>query len=182
MSNTDDGFDKEAAREELREKYNADQQDREETARMSDLLLQGATMTNDHCDRCGTPLFRHDGETFCPTCQHDDNDDEPTATTQSAPDRSPPADPQATPPSSPPTTPDTSSSTAAATDDVPTAAARDRPEHAPTAEPTTPATEELESTIAALARRASDADDPRTAREYLEAAHEAAAALDTLRP
>ncbi|MCF2242007.1 hypothetical protein KI372_11805, partial [Halobacterium salinarum] len=75
MSNTDDGFDKEAAREELREKYNADQQDREETARMSDLLLQGATMTNDHCDRCGTPLFRHNGETFCPTCQHDDNDD-----------------------------------------------------------------------------------------------------------
>ncbi|WP_349292216.1 Sjogren's syndrome/scleroderma autoantigen 1 family protein [Halobacterium zhouii] len=71
MSDTDDGFDEEAARRELREKYEDEREDREQTARMSDLLLQGATMTNQHCDRCGSPIFRYEGEEFCPTCQHE---------------------------------------------------------------------------------------------------------------
>jgi len=67
----DDGFDKEAEREKLREKYGKDQQDRESTQRMSELLLQGATMTGKHCNDCGDPIFRYDGQEFCPTCQHE---------------------------------------------------------------------------------------------------------------
>jgi uncharacterized Zn finger protein (UPF0148 family) len=67
----DSGFDKEAEREKLREKYGEDQQDRENTRRMSELLLQGATMTGKHCDQCGDPIFRYDGQEFCPTCQHE---------------------------------------------------------------------------------------------------------------
>ncbi|MFC4246084.1 Sjogren's syndrome/scleroderma autoantigen 1 family protein [Natribaculum luteum] len=61
-------FDKEAEREKLREKYERDQADREATQRMSDLLLKGATMTNVHCDTCGDPLFKQNGQTFCPSC------------------------------------------------------------------------------------------------------------------
>jgi len=64
-----DGFDKEAEREKLREKFADDDEKREHTQRMSELLLQGATMTNRHCDDCGDPIFRHDGREFCPTCQ-----------------------------------------------------------------------------------------------------------------
>ena len=63
-----DGFDKEAEREKLREKLADDEQKREHTQRMSELLLKGATMTNRHCDACGDPIFRHDGREFCPTC------------------------------------------------------------------------------------------------------------------
>ncbi|MFB6123239.1 MAG: Sjogren's syndrome/scleroderma autoantigen 1 family protein [Haloferacaceae archaeon] len=63
------GFDKEAERERLREKYEKDQEKREATERMSELLLQGATMTNRHCDQCGDPIFRYEGQEFCPTCQ-----------------------------------------------------------------------------------------------------------------
>ncbi|ERH07243.1 MAG: Zn-finger containing protein [Halonotius sp. J07HN4] len=62
-------FDKEAEREKLRKKYADDADDRADTKRMSELLLKGATMTNQHCDTCGDPLFRHDGQTFCSTCQ-----------------------------------------------------------------------------------------------------------------
>ncbi len=65
----DGGFDKEAEREKLRKKYEEDQQKRESTQRMSELLLQGATMTNEHCDRCGNPRFRYEGDTFCPSCE-----------------------------------------------------------------------------------------------------------------
>jgi len=64
----DDGFDREAERERLEEKYERDQQRREATQQMSELLLKGATMTNHHCDACGSPIFRHDGEEFCPNC------------------------------------------------------------------------------------------------------------------
>ena len=63
-----DGFDKEAEREKLREKFAEDEQKREHTQRMSELLLQGATMTNRHCETCGDPIFRNDGQEFCPTC------------------------------------------------------------------------------------------------------------------
>ncbi|WP_136716916.1 Sjogren's syndrome/scleroderma autoantigen 1 family protein [Halorientalis salina] len=62
-------FDKEAEREKLRAKYEDEEQDRESTERMSDLLLKGATMTNAHCGTCGDPIFRHEGQEFCPTCQ-----------------------------------------------------------------------------------------------------------------
>ncbi|RXK50417.1 Sjogren's syndrome/scleroderma autoantigen 1 family protein [Halorientalis pallida] len=62
-------FDKEAEREKLREKYGRDEDDREATERMSDLLLKGATMTNAHCGTCGDPIFRYEGQEFCSTCQ-----------------------------------------------------------------------------------------------------------------
>lgn len=220
MSDSDDGFDEEAVREELREKYEDEREDREATARMSELLLQGATMTNDHCDRCGSPLFRDEGQTFCPTCQHeaqrqqaaagqpDDAQQAPAETQQPARDQQaagqqggdqqPPADAASGTPSrrAPPSqsggsepAPDTgrrggrsggrSRDAAPAREDDPST--RDLPEHAPTASATGPAADALESTVAALARRAGSADDPRTAREYLEAAREAAEALAVLR-
>jgi len=62
-------FDKEAERERLREKYERDEEKREVTERMSELLLKGATMTNAHCQDCGDPIFRYDGQEFCATCQ-----------------------------------------------------------------------------------------------------------------
>ncbi|MFB6171447.1 MAG: Sjogren's syndrome/scleroderma autoantigen 1 family protein [Haloarculaceae archaeon] len=62
-------FDREAEREKLREQFAEDERKREATERMSELLLQGATMTNKHCDTCGDPIFRYDGQEFCPSCQ-----------------------------------------------------------------------------------------------------------------
>lgn len=62
-------FDREAERERLREKYERDKQKREATEEMSELLLQGATMTNAHCSDCGNPIFRYDGQEFCATCE-----------------------------------------------------------------------------------------------------------------
>ena len=81
-------FDKEAEREKLRERFAEDEEKRETTEQMSELLLQGATMTNSHCDTCGNPLFRYDGQTFCSTCQRAENDEtnsETSATTGDAP-------------------------------------------------------------------------------------------------
>lgn len=238
MSDSDDGFDEDAVREELREKYEDEREDREATARMSELLLQGATMTNDHCDRCGSPLFRHEGQTFCPNCQHaaqqaqadqagQRQGQQPQGTQAQGqreqaqqvqgeqpgdPQTRPagadggaqvddaqaggPADGQQRPPAAGRTTDrrtppsqqggeETGSqrsgdtTTEAPARDAPSQ--RDLPEHAPTADATGPAGDALESTIAALARRAASADDPRTAREYLEAAREAAEALAALR-
>ena len=62
-------FDREAERERLREKYERDKKKREASERMSELLLQGATMTNRHCPECHSPVFRYDGREFCPTCE-----------------------------------------------------------------------------------------------------------------
>lgn len=69
MSDTEDEpFDKEAEKEKLRQQLAEEEQAREATQHMSELLLKGATMTNRHCDECGDPIFRHDGREFCPTC------------------------------------------------------------------------------------------------------------------
>jgi uncharacterized Zn finger protein (UPF0148 family) len=68
-------FDREAEREKLREKYEKDKQKREASERMSELLLQGATMTNRHCPECHSPVFRYDGREFCPTCQKEVTED-----------------------------------------------------------------------------------------------------------
>jgi uncharacterized Zn finger protein (UPF0148 family) len=78
-------FDKEAEREKLRERFAEEEAERETTERMSELLLQGATMTNTHCNNCGDPLFRYDGQTFCPTCQTT-AETEPGETTATADD------------------------------------------------------------------------------------------------
>ena len=61
-------FDKEAEREKLREKFERDREKRAQSERMSELLLKGATMTNKHHD-CGSPIFRWNGEEFCPSCE-----------------------------------------------------------------------------------------------------------------
>ncbi len=68
-------FDKEAEREKLRKKYEQEQQEREATEKMSELLLQGATMTNAHCSECGDPIFRYDGQEFCASCERAINRD-----------------------------------------------------------------------------------------------------------
>jgi uncharacterized Zn finger protein (UPF0148 family) len=68
-------FDREAEREKLREKYERDKEKREASERMSELLLQGATMTNRHCPECHSPVFRHEGTEFCPTCQKEVTED-----------------------------------------------------------------------------------------------------------
>ncbi|WP_101298041.1 Sjogren's syndrome/scleroderma autoantigen 1 family protein [Halegenticoccus soli] len=62
-------FDKEAEREKLRKKFEKDREKRKSTQVMSELLLKGATMTNKHCDACGNPIFRQNGEEFCPICR-----------------------------------------------------------------------------------------------------------------
>ncbi|QSG10549.1 putative Zn-finger containing protein [Halapricum desulfuricans] len=62
-------FDEEAERERLREQYEREEERREATERMSELLLKGATMTNVHCETCGDPIFRYEGQLFCPTCE-----------------------------------------------------------------------------------------------------------------
>lgn len=67
-------FDKEAEKEKLRRQLAEEEQSRESTRHMSELLLKGATMTNRHCDTCGDPLFRHEGREFCPTCGGEDAD------------------------------------------------------------------------------------------------------------
>lgn len=89
------GFDKEAERERLREKYDRDQEKRAATQRMSELLLKGATMTNSHCDTCGDPIFRHDGQAFCPTCQAGDD---ASAGADAEPDAPDPTDAEAAAP------------------------------------------------------------------------------------
>lgn len=38
---------------------------------MSELLLQGATMTNRHCGECGNPIFRYEGQAFCSVCEEE---------------------------------------------------------------------------------------------------------------
>jgi len=70
-----DDFDREAEREKLREKYERDKAKREASERMSELLLQGATMTNRHCPECHSPVFSYEGTAFCPTCQREVTED-----------------------------------------------------------------------------------------------------------
>ncbi|MFB6268628.1 MAG: Sjogren's syndrome/scleroderma autoantigen 1 family protein [Halobacterium sp.] len=231
MSDTEDGFDEEAVRRELREKYEDD--DREETERMSELLLQGATMTNQHCDHCGTPIFRYDGRAFCPNCQHadqqaqaqaqaaeqpqdgqqaqsvDESAGQPAGQSQGQPtdqtagqptgqsQREPRADrrqahsQQSTPEQArtqngnreaAATPSQTASSQSTPSQTAPSQGAPTQTTPSQGAAPSGEAADALESSISALARRAAGSDDPRRAREYLEAAREAAEALDALRP
>ncbi|MFB6222748.1 MAG: Sjogren's syndrome/scleroderma autoantigen 1 family protein [Haloarcula sp.] len=73
-------FDKEAEREKLQKKFEQEEQNRQASEQMSELLLKGATMTNAHCSECGDPIFRYDGQEFCPTCQKPIARDDPTDT------------------------------------------------------------------------------------------------------
>ena len=228
-------FDKEAEREKLREKYEQDEEQRAATEQMSELLLKGATMTNAHCSDCGDPIFRYDGQEFCPTCEKpvdrggnatdgedaengaadqqnvevtkpsddarvkfggDDGEnaaDERTAETadeQVADERTPdqPAPEADAEPTrrAPSLDPDASTSVG---DDLPDVQEPTQPP-APTA-PQGDASGDVGSSIAAaraslartaakFARQAEATDDPTVAVDALEAAHEAAAALDEL--
>ena len=228
-----DGFDKEAEREKLREKYADDEQKREHTQRMSELLLKGATMTNRHCEECGDPIFRHDGREFCPTCGSaaggdvgsgstgaeaagaDEAADAAAPTAESGVDaaaengvagsgtadsgaaegRQPESPPSATvpprgsspqePPSPQESPPQASDSTR---DSAPQRSGREAAE-SPQSNPSRSATDadglgaaraSLTRTLTRFARAAEETDDPRRARDHLEAAREAAEALAAL--
>jgi uncharacterized Zn finger protein (UPF0148 family) len=186
-------FDREAERERLREKYEQDRTEREATERMSELLLQGATMTNAHCSECGDPIFRYDGQEFCATCERPvergDRTDESNGTEVEV------------------TTPDDDTRVVFGGEDGETAETQaekttgreqqtEPDSHtAPTGDtgpPTPPegtdsgagvgqARASLVRTLTLFSRRAEETDDPRRARDNLQAAREAAEALAALR-
>ncbi|MUW14931.1 hypothetical protein GJ633_09830 [Halorubrum sp. CBA1125] len=231
-----DGFDKEAEREKLREKFERDKEKREHTQRMSELLLQGATMTNRHCEECGDPIFRHDGREFCPTCQAERSQGNAGAAAgnargaadthgETSPDEAPPTDdatPSATQTDESAATAANGSAPASRDEAATTAGSSPRADATSTDQPQTerspaePATTEtgaaeattaetpaagspspdtervaggddrsaarasLTRTLTRFARAAEQTDDPRRARDHLEAAREAAEALAAL--
>jgi uncharacterized Zn finger protein (UPF0148 family) len=189
-------FDREAERERLREKYEQDREKRQSTQRMSELLLRGATMTDSHCDDCGDPIFRYDGQEFCATCRAEGapepadtaGETEPAGPTEtSEPASSPPAENGETPPvagGSPPTervTPEPElEPEPSQTPPAPERAARDRGDTASGGGDLRAARDSLARTVARFARRAEETDHPREAADHLAAAREAAEALAAL--
>ncbi|MFB6221557.1 MAG: Sjogren's syndrome/scleroderma autoantigen 1 family protein [Halolamina sp.] len=198
-------FDKEAEREKLREKLADEEEKRSATQRMSELLLQGATMTNQHCDNCGDPLFRDNGETFCPTCASAEGQTTEAEGSQPSETSTPDA---ATRAASQPRNgaqqrpgdaadgqlsqlPDGAEvrpqpGTATQTPDRNPETRRPQPGQQ---EPPTPSERadtqgdprvELRRAVTETARNATAATDPRTARAWLEASKEAAEALAAL--
>jgi len=189
-------FDREEEKRKLREKYAKDRKDREATGRMSELLLQGATMTNKHCDRCGSPIFRYQGESFCPTCsaegaqqeqqQSGELTEQPAQTaeqqTQTA-DHSPTQaesstqqpEPVERPTQQPATTSQSPEQVQPTNPPAPTSDSASEPSDA-----VENAKNALADTITTLAQRARNTDDPRQAKEYLDAAHDAAETLEKL--
>lgn len=154
-------FDKEAEREKLRKQFERDKERRETTQQMSELLLKGATMLNVHCADCASPVFRQDGEEFCPSCNRSVEELQ-TAETESEPAPEP-EPPQESPDSVEPA-PEPATQTSV-------------PERPSAGVPDSNAGEALSAAIARLADRAATADDPRQAAELLEAAHTAAETL-----
>jgi uncharacterized Zn finger protein (UPF0148 family) len=197
-------FDEEAERERLREKYERDQEKRESTERMSELLLKGATMTNAHCETCGDPIFRYDGEEFCPTCQEVVTADESAdaesegesdapggedgapsggeADAETAGDAETPAEPGTD--ATPEPAPGTNGANAGATGPRPDAATaanfRDASTASGDAEGLAAARDSLTRTLLAQARAAERCEDPRQAETHLAAAREAAETLSAL--
>lgn len=204
-------FDKEAERKKLEERFAEEEADRETTERMSELLLQGATMTDTHCDECGNPLFRYDGQTFCSACQRtveeagsagnaatgaatepadatpatDPTDQHPAGTPRdgSTANGQRPQAPQRTDPSDPAASPDQGQRAPSAPAQTP-----DEPRSQTDTSQPTEATDGLAATEAALSRTlreqadaAERADDLSRTRKHLAAAREAAEALDAVR-
>ncbi|MFD1640404.1 Sjogren's syndrome/scleroderma autoantigen 1 family protein [Halohasta litorea] len=203
-------FDKEAEREKLRKKFADDEEKRASTQRMSELLLKGATMTNKHCSRCSDPLFRYDGQTFCPSCQAEGAAVDPQAEAngaEPAPEgasEEQPADPQdhetrgSAEPSQPtqpqagqsaqPQTGESARPQAGSSEPISSVTGRQN-KTGPTGVETRPdasagdlteARGSLTRTVTRFARAAEETDDPRRARELLAAAREAAATLAEL--
>lgn len=144
-------FDKEREREKLRKKFEKEDKNRETTEQMSELLLQGATMLNVHCATCKAPLFRQNGEEFCPTCGR---------TAGELEDAGEEADPEP-----------------AQSEPEP---APEPPVPRPSPSRDSNAGEALDAAIARIVDRAATADDPRTVRELMEAAKDGAEALAML--
>lgn len=199
-------FDREAERERLREKYERDQEKREATERMSELLLQGATMTNAHCSTCGDPIFRYDGQEFCATCERpvdrgDGSEDSDTG--EKGTDAGAEASLEVRTPSedarvqfgaeresgeseSAPSTEPTSAEATQAPAETGENPAPARPafggEGTASDEDSIEATRQsLRRTLRTYTHQAEAADDPTTAREYLATAREAAEVLAVLR-
>jgi len=185
-------FDKEAEREKLREKFARDEQKRERTSRMSELLLKGATMTNKHHD-CGSPIFRWQGEEFCPTCQGtpdgegvaeveaDEETGEPVDVTaagegQAAEEPTPEATNGAPDPTPEPEPEPRARQSAPEPSRPPAATAASRPGEA--AGDLAEARASLTRTLTSLAKRAEAAEDVSKQRDLLAAATEAAEALE----
>lgn len=199
-------FDKEAEREKLREQFASEEEEREQTRRMSELLLKGATMTNGHCERCGDPIFRQNGQEFCPSCQgrgqaaaQQQQQAEPEPETEqsdaarvqdepdddTAPEQAGRA--QRTPPSQPTGTSarDADPRTQNLGGTHATGNREDRPAQ-PTRETAgadefEDAAAAIEETIRRFSAAAANTDDPERAREYLRTVREATDTLATLR-
>jgi len=179
-------FDKEAEREKLRKKFARDEEKRAHTQRMSELLLKGATMTNKHCDQCSDPLFRYNGQTFCPSCQADGQADSPpqpepeadaTASSETSTQTDSHTDAESTQPrAEPPREPTASPVDQAAVD----AASTTNQASTTDSKGLATARQSLERTVTRFAQRAEATEDPRRARELLAAAREAAATLSEL--
>jgi uncharacterized Zn finger protein (UPF0148 family) len=187
-------FDREAEKKRLREKLEDDQESRKATEHMSDLLLKGATMTNHHCDACGDPIFRYDGQEFCPTCGEtvDDDgargseggdetrEDDPgeTATAEVGVERATDADTKTADAGPSPTRYEESAEEGA------DEGRRSRRETAPSVGAAAgnlgEARASLVRTLSDLAARAESAEDVRRTRDCLAAAREAAEALAAL--
>jgi uncharacterized Zn finger protein (UPF0148 family) len=201
-------FDKEAERQKLREKYADDEDDRAATQRMSQLLLQGATMTNHHCDECGDPRFRYEGREFCPSCEGvqggtpvQETGQEPAGDDAQGPsNQSVGATPQSS--SQPGGADDPTADGQASAGDADGSqspaqqsrsgapgsghAPKQIPDHGsshgegPIDGDLAEARRTLARSVRSLAERGATAEDPRRAREHLEAAREAAEALAAL--
>jgi uncharacterized Zn finger protein (UPF0148 family) len=194
-------FDREEERERLREKYERDQAKRQSTQRMSELLLRGATMTDSHCDDCGDPIFRYDGQEFCATCQAEGA---PELTEETETPQADEASEAGATPASEPSLPAENGEASPADDrsEPEPATPEQRPptreQRPPTRERAAPATDDrgrqaesgggglqtardsLARTVARFARRAEETDQPREAANHLAAAREAAEALAAL--
>jgi len=178
-------FDKEAVRQRLREKYEKDKEDRESTERMSELLLQGATMTNRHCDTCGSPIFRYQGQEFCPNCQAEAQATQAESAEGQAQPEGPAQPTEGRTQAEPPAPEQAAQQPAAETADVTSAAPARAGGEPATAEPLDEASLEaiqasLTRTLATFAQRAAETEDPHRAREYLETAKAAAETLRAL--
>lgn len=201
-------FDKEAEREKLRKQFAADEKKRESTERMSELLLQGATMTESHCDTCGDPIFRYQGQEFCPTCQAQKTDGHDQATAEQPQQQQPQQQQQ------PPTDTETQTQTESDTTNIEiedrttadtTTAEPTRESASPVSPPTSdgssdvPASPDARSsdgfsqtsdlsearqslvrTITRFAKQAETTDQLGHAREFLAATEDAANALEAL--
>lgn len=180
-------FDKEAEREKLRKQFEQDERKRESTQRMSELLLQGATMTDTHCDTCGDPLFRYEGQEFCPSCQAQTDDQQPRTDAEQSPAVDAEQSPETTETTESPETTriEVGDGTTAPDESTESASTPDAPESSP---PTatrsdsdlSAARQSLVATITRFAKHAETTEDPDRARAYLAATEDAATALDAV--